>query len=60
MASNEDAPYFFDPLKDVYVISSLADYHNLWVEGSGWWNESSHLFPKNDSTPFDGMMEVSA
>lgn len=60
MATNEDAPHFFDPLKDVYVISSIADYRNLWVEGSGWWNESSQLFPKNDSAPFDGMMEVSA
>ena len=59
LATNEDTPHFFDPLKDMYNISSIADFQNLWVEGSDWWKESLPLFPPDDTKPFDGIMEVS-
>ena len=58
LATDEDAPDFFDPLKDLYIISAIGDFRHAWVEGSCWWNKSSNLFSPNDTVPFDGMMEV--
>ena len=58
LATDEDAPNFFDPLKDLYVISTIGDFRHAWGEGSYWWNKSSNLFSPEDSVPFDGMMEV--
>ena len=59
LATNEDIPNFFDALKELYLTSTLADFRNLWAEGSNWWNDTSQLFDASNAEPFDGMMEVS-
>lgn len=59
IATNEDTPGFFDPLKDMYTIYMLEDFTHLWSRNSTWFEEFSKLL-KTDNPEFDIYMKVLA
>lgn len=57
IATNEDTPGFFDPLKDLYTIYMLEDFAHLWGPNSTWFDEFRRLL-KTDNPEFDVYMKV--
>lgn len=48
LATNEEQPHFFDPLKDLYRILRLTDFERLWGPGSEWYTEMQKVLGVED------------
>lgn len=57
IATNEDDPTFFHPLRQKYTIFTLSDFARLWGPGSEWHDAYSKLL-RSDTPELDVYMQV--
>eukprot|EP00245_Coleochaete_scutata_P004187 TRINITY_DN16464_c0_g6_i1.p1 TRINITY_DN16464_c0_g6~~TRINITY_DN16464_c0_g6_i1.p1 ORF type:complete len:347 (-),score=42.89 TRINITY_DN16464_c0_g6_i1:1-897(-) len=59
IATDEDAPGFFDLLKTKYTVFLLEEFSWMWAEGSAWHNYATCIYGvDSNKLAFDGYMRA--